>query len=31
MNGWTYPFIYGLDMSSVILEWRGMGLTVKVN
>ncbi len=31
MNGWTCPFIYDLDMSSVILKWRGMGLTLKVN
>jgi hypothetical protein len=31
MNGWTYKFIYDFDMSNVILEWRGVGLTLKVN
>lgn len=31
MNGWTCPFIYDLDMSSVILEWKGVGLTLKVS
>jgi hypothetical protein len=31
MNGWICPFIYDLDMSSVILEWRVVGLTLKVS
>jgi hypothetical protein len=31
MNGWTCPFIYDLDMSSVILEWKGVGLILKVS